>query len=336
MKLGKLSLLICLLLCVASTTLFAASAKSSADFTDLKDLDAATKAKFDALISAGVFDGVSEGTFGLKEEMNRAQFAKVAALVFDLKVDSGLKTSSFNDVGSDSASYGYALPYIEAIKKAGITDGVGQGSFEPAGKVTKEQLATFLIRGLGKQEEAEQTPGVEDNSVSDWAKGYVAYALSNKLVTISADGTFGGKSNATREMLAITSYEVAVQTGVVDVVIPSPTPTPTPSSTSASSSTYSPAATPTPEPTATPTPEQSATPTSEPTPPIVEPTPPIVEPTPPIVVPTPPIVVPTPPIVVPTPPIVVPTPPIIIPTPPIVVPTPPIIIPTPPNPTEIP
>ena len=32
--------------------------KTSADFSDLKDLDAATKAKFDALISAGVFDGV--------------------------------------------------------------------------------------------------------------------------------------------------------------------------------------------------------------------------------------------------------------------------------------
>ncbi|MFC5452335.1 S-layer homology domain-containing protein, partial [Paenibacillus aestuarii] len=52
--------------------------KTSADFTDLKDLDAATQAKFDAMISAGIFDGVSDTTFGLKEEMNRAQFAKVA------------------------------------------------------------------------------------------------------------------------------------------------------------------------------------------------------------------------------------------------------------------
>lgn len=210
-----------------------------------------SKAKFDALISAGVFDGVAEGTFGLKEEMNRAQFAKVAALIFDLKVDSELKTSGFKDVGSDSASYGYALPYIEAIKKAGITDGTGEGTYNPAGKVTKEQLATLLIKGLGKQEEAKQTPGVTDNSVSEWAKDYVAYALDNKLVINNPDGTFGGKSNATREMLAVTSYEVAVQTGVVDDVVPSPTPTPT--STSASSSTYSPAATPTPEPTATTT-----------------------------------------------------------------------------------
>lgn len=47
----------------------AGAAKSSADFTDLKDLDAAKKAKFDAMISTGIFDGVSDTTFGLNDEM---------------------------------------------------------------------------------------------------------------------------------------------------------------------------------------------------------------------------------------------------------------------------
>ena len=65
--------------------------KTSADFTDLKDLDAATKAKFDAMITAGIFDGVSDTTFGLKDEMNRAQFAKVAALIMGLEVNKDLE-----------------------------------------------------------------------------------------------------------------------------------------------------------------------------------------------------------------------------------------------------
>ncbi|WP_201305311.1 hypothetical protein [Paenibacillus puerhi] len=92
---------------------FAADAtKTSADFTDLKDLDEATKAKFDAMISAGVFDGVHEGNFGLKDEMNWAQFAKVVALIFGLKVDTDLKSSSFKDVGADDPANGYALPII--------------------------------------------------------------------------------------------------------------------------------------------------------------------------------------------------------------------------------
>ncbi|MEK3911955.1 S-layer homology domain-containing protein [Paenibacillus sp. FSL H7-0331] len=185
--------------------------KTSADFTDLKDLDAATKLKFDALISAGVFDGVKEGTFGLKDEMNRAQFAKVAALIFGLKVDTTLKTSSFTDVKSDDPANGYALPYIEAVKAAGITDGYAPGQFNPAGKVTKEQLAAFLLRGLNKDAAAKATPGVTDTTVSDWAKGYVALALQLKLLSNGTDGKFGGTSNATRDLLVLSSSEAKSQ-----------------------------------------------------------------------------------------------------------------------------
>jgi len=187
------------------------AAKTSADFEDLKDLDAATKAKFDALISAGIFDGVSDTTFGLKDEMNRAQFAKVAALIYGLKVDASETTSSFKDVRADDPANGYALPYIEAVKAAGITDGYGEGIYNPAGKVTKEQLATFLIRGLGEDAEAKATLGVNDTTVSPWAKGYVALALELKLLPNGADGKFGGQTNATRDLLLTGAYEAKQQ-----------------------------------------------------------------------------------------------------------------------------
>ncbi|MBD0384196.1 S-layer homology domain-containing protein [Paenibacillus sedimenti] len=184
--------------------------KTSADFTDLKDLDAATKAKFDALISAGIFDGVSETTFGLKDEMNRAQFAKVAALITGIEVNKDLKTSSFSDVKVDDAANGYALPFIEALKTAGITDGYGEGTYNPAGKVTKEQLATFLVRVLGKDADAKAKTGT-DTTVSDWAQGYVALALELKLLPAGADGKFGGQDNATRDLLLTGAYEAKQQ-----------------------------------------------------------------------------------------------------------------------------
>ena len=206
MKKRVLCLLMALLMCLPFAVANAAT-KTSADFSDLKDLDAATKAKFDAMISAGIFDGVSEGSFGLKEEMNRAQFAKVAALIFGLKVDTSLKVSSFKDVSADDPANGYALPYIEAIKAAGITDGTGKNTYSPAGDVTKEQLAGFLVKGLGLAKEADATPGVKDDTVSDWAKGYVALALEKKLLTNGADGKLGGTSNATRDLLVLSAYE---------------------------------------------------------------------------------------------------------------------------------
>ncbi|AOZ92930.1 S-layer homology domain-containing protein [Paenibacillus crassostreae] len=184
-------------------------AKSSADFSDLKDLDAATKAKLDAMFSAGIFEGVSDSSFGLDDNMNRAQFAKVAALIFDLKIDEDLKKSSFIDVKADDAATGYALPYIEAVMAAGITDGVGDGAFNPAGEVTKEQLATFLVRGLGQEARAQSAPGVGDNTVSDWAQGYVQLALEQKLLGNSPSGTFGGTAQASRGLLATGSFESA-------------------------------------------------------------------------------------------------------------------------------
>ncbi|WP_248758946.1 S-layer homology domain-containing protein, partial [Paenibacillus sp. ATY16] len=225
-KIAGIALVI--LLCSYASLSFANS-KTSADFTDLKDLDAATKAKFDAMISAGIFDGVSDTTFGLKEEMNRAQFAKVASLIMGLKTDESLKTSSFKDVKADDAANGYALPYIEALKSAGVTEGYGAGVYDPAGKVTKEQLATFLVRVLGKNDDAKTKTG-SDTTVSDWAQGYVALALELKVLSNGADGKFGGQANATRDLLLTGAYEAKQQ--YVPPATPTPTPTPTPVYTS--------------------------------------------------------------------------------------------------------
>ncbi|MFD0678920.1 MULTISPECIES: S-layer homology domain-containing protein [unclassified Paenibacillus] len=208
----------------SSVALGAATAKSSADFYDLNNLDAASKIKFDAMISAGIFDGVGEGNFGLKDKMNRAQFAKVAALVFGLPVDASLKSSSFNDVSADDPANGYALPYIESLKNANLTDGYGANSYNPAGEVTKEQLAAFLIRGLSKDAEAKAAQGMNDNTVSDWAKGYAALASQLKLMENDADGMFEGKTAATREQLVTSSYEAKQQYIPGSIVVKPSTP----------------------------------------------------------------------------------------------------------------
>ncbi|UUZ80440.1 S-layer homology domain-containing protein [Paenibacillus sp. P26] len=187
------------------------AAKDASSFKDLKDLDAATKAKYDEMIKAGIFDGVGDGVFGVKEKMNRAQFAKVAALIFQLKVDPSLKSSLFSDVKADDPANGYALPYIEAIYNAGITDGYADKQFNPAGEVSKEQLAAFLLRGLKLDSKAKMAPGVSDKTVSDWARGYVALALEKKLMASGPDGTFGGTSAATRDVLLFSAYEAMKQ-----------------------------------------------------------------------------------------------------------------------------
>ncbi|MBP1962925.1 S-layer homology domain-containing protein [Paenibacillus aceris] len=195
----------------SSVAAVAASTKSSLDFSDLNQLDAGTKAKFDAMISEGIFDGVSDKVFGLHDKMNRAQFAKAAALIFGLKVDASLSVSSFSDVSTSDPANGYALPYIEALKAANLTDGYGENTYNPAGEVTKEQLAAFLIRGLNKEAEVRSNSGGNDSTVSSWAKGYAALAVQLNLLGNQSDGRFGGISPATRELLVTSSYEAKRQ-----------------------------------------------------------------------------------------------------------------------------
>ncbi|MZQ81341.1 hypothetical protein GQF01_04275 [Paenibacillus sp. 5J-6] len=176
-------------------------------FNDLMDLPKDIKDKFDTLMRENVFDGVSDHTFGLNEKMNRAQFAKVAAIIFALPIPTTVAQSSFTDVHADDPANGYAVPYIEALRLAGLTNGVDADGklYNPAGQVTRQELAAFLIRGL-KWQVTGITP-TPDSTVDDWAKSYVTLAIQNKLMTNVAVGSFGGKAPSTRKTLALASFE---------------------------------------------------------------------------------------------------------------------------------
>ncbi|GFN32925.1 S-layer homology domain-containing protein [Paenibacillus xylaniclasticus] len=171
-----------------------AAAKSSEDFSDLKDVDAGLKAKIDELLSKGVFDGVSEDKFGLNENMNRAQMAKVVTLIYGIPVDQNVKTSSFKDVGGEDGSNPWAIPYIEAAKKAGILDGVGGDKYDPSGEVSIGQLATALVRGLGEKVDVSGTP---------WYSDAIQKAEQFSIIPAGTDG----KRPATRADLVNGAYE---------------------------------------------------------------------------------------------------------------------------------
>ncbi|AQZ47073.1 S-layer homology domain-containing protein [Paenibacillus larvae] len=177
------------------------------DFKDLKDLSAKDKAKFEEMINKGILHGLSDNYFGLDELTNRAQFARVAAGVFDLKVDTSLDKSSFSDVSKDDPANGYALPYIEAAKENNIASGYEDGTYRPAAALTKEELATLLVKGAGLKDEAEKAKG-NDPTVSDWAQGYVKVAVDHELMVNDSDGRFHGSNPVNRYMLVVSTYNV--------------------------------------------------------------------------------------------------------------------------------
>lgn len=145
--------------------------------------DLTAQQKFEALKAKGIFAGLQDGSAGLDQNMNRAQFAKVAALLYGLEVNTAPPSSSFSDVPDGH----WALGYIEAAKNAGLFIGYGDGTFNPSGDVTLEQLAAVLVRVLG----VEVDTNVTVNGVSNWAQAYVNAALSSGFIAPQTDYGIG-------------------------------------------------------------------------------------------------------------------------------------------------
>lgn len=104
----------------------------------------------------------------------------------------------FNDI-EDS----YAKKEIEALYKANILEGFGDGKFNPRGNMNRAQLSTILVRVLDLEQDREGARNFADVSQDSWYAGYVgAIAKTGITIGLSPD-TFDPDSNVTRQELAV-------------------------------------------------------------------------------------------------------------------------------------
>lgn len=89
---------------------------------------------------AGIFDGKTDGNFGIADNLTRAQMAKVMVEAFDLVIHEGY---IFSDVGESH----WAKDYISSLYMSGITIG-SDGKFMPSDSVSRAHYAAFLFRAL--------------------------------------------------------------------------------------------------------------------------------------------------------------------------------------------
>lgn len=111
-----------------------------------KDVPLRAKWAVNALVEAGIIDGLNANEFGSDELLTRNQMAKVLANAANLSIDNNVKSTKFKDVNSNFAKY------VEALVKAGITQGKSDTNFGADDKVTRGEIALFLFRsqeGLG-------------------------------------------------------------------------------------------------------------------------------------------------------------------------------------------
>src|SRR5690606_33699952 len=89
--------------------------------------------KFEALKAEGIFTGVNDkGDAGLDQKMNRAQFARVAALILGLEGIGATDTKVVTEKPFDDVELGrWYTEEVAAAKEAGLMVGNGDGTFDP-------------------------------------------------------------------------------------------------------------------------------------------------------------------------------------------------------------
>ena len=137
----------------------------------------------DFMVDKGLMNGVSENEFAPEEKLSRAMMWTILARL------SGVDTTG--------GAVWYEKGYLWA-KETGISDGS-----DPNGEITREQLVVMLWRFMGKPAATGDLSSYTDaDTVSDWAKDAMAWAIEVGLINGTTPATLAPQSNATRAQVA--------------------------------------------------------------------------------------------------------------------------------------
>lgn len=139
---------------------------------------------------------------GYRSSITRLQFADIVVNMVESALGreiSPAKTDTFWDTCDTAILKAYA---------AGITDGMGDGSFLPGSLATREQIATMLCRAIAYIEEQTGKAYIgmdsiipenydDRDSVSSWAYTSVSALVESEIMLGTSDSTLSPKSNTT-------------------------------------------------------------------------------------------------------------------------------------------
>jgi hypothetical protein len=165
--------------------------KTSADYSDLKVLPQELQDQFNFFIREGALVQEKEDWFGANSPITREEFVKVARAALSPTSNEALTKPA----------------YIEAFVSLGLTNSEG-GVVDWDKTVSRQDLAKFLIYGIGKGTDARKVTPTTDLSfnnldkVDKAASRFVTLALQLKIVKNQEDDNrYHGDSVATRKML---------------------------------------------------------------------------------------------------------------------------------------
>ncbi|MGO4108850.1 S-layer homology domain-containing protein [Paenibacillus sp. YAF4_2] len=176
-------------------------------FSDIASVQAWAGRAIEVIAAKGAIEGKKAGVFAPKDNVTRAEFAKMLTRALDL--DNSLAKESFADVADSN----WAAPYIGAASKLGIIQGRSASKFDPNAQITRAEMATMIARALKVTKGAADVADVnaalanfkDASSISTALKAGVAFASEHEIV-IGNKGKFSPNASATRAEAAVMIY----------------------------------------------------------------------------------------------------------------------------------
>lgn len=164
------------------------------------------------LAERGVITGYEDGSFKPEKTVTRAEWAKIM-------VDSAGILANDNSVNFTDTANHWANKYINAAKN--YLTGYVDGSYRPNQAAVREDVTVAMVALKGYDvsdvDYSVLSKFNDVNSISDYAKKYVAVAIEKELIQGFEDNTFKGQGTLTRAQAAKLLY-VAFQQGSADKI----------------------------------------------------------------------------------------------------------------------
>lgn len=169
------------------------------------------------LADRGVINGYEDGSFKPSRTVSRAEWAKIM-------VDAAGVNVSDNQIYFTDMTNHWANSYVNAAKS--YLTGFSDGSYRPDQAATREDVTVAMVKlkgyDLSEVDYSYLSNFTDTVSISNYAKGYVAVAVQNDLISGFEDNTFRGQDTLTRAEAATLLYR-AFQHGNADKVVTAPT-----------------------------------------------------------------------------------------------------------------
>jgi len=172
------------------------------------------KKEIEALATKKIILGKTAELFAPDAKLTRAEFAVLVARALDLELKA--YEGKFSDV---PASKDWAYAGLEAAARAGIINGLENGKFNPDAQITREEIATIIVRAV-KYEDAELLKNLDtskvfadNNKISAFAQQGVKEAVALGIVNGRAGNVFAPQDNATRAESAVMLYRALDKLG---------------------------------------------------------------------------------------------------------------------------